>query len=100
MQKRLIQLTGILFLFCLGFLGLDLISEEGESLETVSIFGTESFAFGCGVVSYNHHRKVDTVTLCYSGGTFIQVTTGHDCVVSDQECCTFPNTGSCPGFGG
>jgi hypothetical protein len=100
MKKRLIQLTGILFLLFIGFLSLDLSSKKGESLETVLIFGTESLAFGCGQVSYNHHREVDTITFCYGGGTLIQAVTGHDCRVSDQDCCRFPNTGSCLGIGG
>lgn len=100
MANRLTKLVLGVGSLSLGLVGFDLSKGKGEALETISILGSESLAFGCGVVSYNHHRKVDTVTLCYSGGTFIQVTTGHDCVVSDQECCTFPNTGSCPGFAG
>lgn len=103
MQKRLIQLTGILFLFCLGFLGLDLSSEKGESLETVSIFGTESFAFGCGAGYLNHQRPIQSPVVCYGGGgdTDFTIKMVHDCADSDASCCRIPSNGSpCPSFGG
>lgn len=100
MANRLTKLVLGVGMLSLGLLGFDLSKEKGEALGTISIFGTESFAFGCGEVSYNHHREVDTITFCYGGGTLIQAVTGHDCRVSDQDCCRFPNTGSCPGFGG
>lgn len=90
MKKKLIQLTGMICLLVIGILGVDLTSNSNGDLVFGNVF-TVVEARGCGVGYYNHHRPLGTVTLCFDGGTFIGFGTGHDCVVSDQDCCKIPN---------
>lgn len=83
-------MTGIIGLLFVGMLGVDLTSNTNGDLVFENVF-TATEARGCGVGYLNHHRPIGTVTLCFDGGTFIGFGTGHDCVVSDQDCCKIPN---------
>lgn len=96
-------MTGVLFLFCLGFLGLDLSSKKGQSLKTISIFGTESLAFGCGSGYLNHQEVDPKATVCFGSGgpTDFTVMPYNDCKDSWNSCCPFPGpVPTCPSIGG
>lgn len=103
MVNRLTKLVlGASMLF-LGLVGFDLSKEKGEALETIAIFGTESFAFGCGANNLNHQTPDPKTKICFGSGDPTDFTVEHyfDCLDELNSCCPFPGpVPTCPSIGG